>query len=150
MKKVLVLFMVLSSLTLMAACSGESTSGSDYVHEITERFFAMQFFEMSMNSDDFIGRTIRYEGMFTTNYWEPTSEYFHFVYRYTDGCCGPVEPLGLEVYLGNIEPLADNAWVEVTGVLERFQEGGQSFLRLNVTSLIEKEERGSEFVMGLN
>jgi len=147
MKNMFTSFILLIVLTLGVGCTGSDVDPGNEVHEITERFFAMQFFEISINTEEFLGRTIRYEGMFITHYWEYTDEYFHLVYRYTEGCCNPVEPLGLEVYLDGIDPLPDGAWVEVTGILERFDYG---FLRLAVTSLIEKEERGAEFVVGLN
>ena len=145
MRKVFALVVILAFLTSCTSFEG----AEDDVFEITERFFAMQMFEVFIDSENFLGRTIRYEGMFTTLQWDDTGQDFHLVYRYTEGCCMPEEALGLEVYLNNIEPLPDGAWVEVIGVLERFNEGGQSFLRLDVVSLIEKDERGMELVPSL-
>ena len=143
MRKILILLVFALFLT---SCTSADSYEDENILYISERFFAIQMTEIHFNTDEFIGRTIRYEGMFRTLYWEAASEYFHMVYRYIAGCCSPQEPTGLEVYLNDIEPFADNAWVEVTGVLERFNANGQDFLRLDVISILELEERGMEFV----
>ena len=140
---------IIAGLLIAGCAAGGAGNPDEDIVEITERFFVTQLMELFTNPDEFIGRTIRYEGMFSSHLWEHTGEYFHFVYRYTDGCCSPEETAGLEVYLNNFEPLPDNAWVEVVGVFERFESGGSSFLRLNVISLVELEERGAEFVSGM-
>jgi len=138
MKKI---FAVCIALLILSGCAAE-----DDVFEITERFYVMQFMEIMMDADAYIGRTIRYEGMFGTIDLSFREDYFHHVYRNMLGCCGPEGPLGLEVYLNDIEPLPDGTWVEVSGILVRFEVDGRSFLRLDVTSLVELNERGLEMV----
>ena len=142
------LLVILAMLAILGGCGNSAADGDD-VFEITERFFAVQMFEVLMDSENFLGRTIRYEGVFTSQYWDATGEYFHLVYRYTEGCCGPEEPIGLEVYLNDLPQPSTGAWVEVTGILERFYADGVGFLRLNVVSLVEMDVRGSEFVSSL-
>ena len=144
------LFVILAILLIMLF-SGCAADASEEVHEITERFFAMQMFELFVEPEEFMGRTIRYEGLFATRTWTTTGEDFHMVYRYTAGCCEPMpEPLGLEIYLNDIDPVPEGAWVEITGILERFEVEGTGFLRLSAISMVEKDERGMELVAGLN
>jgi len=139
MKKIFAIFII--SLAL-AACASE-----DDVFEISERFYVMQFMEVQFNREDFLGRTIRYEGIFGLMEWYG-SDSFYFVYRNVIGCCGPEGTLGFELYMNDKRAPEIGAWVEVTGILESFIYVDQEFLRLSVTSLIEKDERGEETVMG--
>lgn len=141
------LIAIILTLAILIGCT--SASNNDGVFEITERFFSAQMFEVFADSQNFLGRTIRYEGMFNARYLDVSNEYIFLVFRYTEGCCFPEEALGFEVYLNDIPPPENDSWVEVTGVLEHFTIDGVNFLRLNVTSLIELEERGLEFVHSL-
>ena len=121
--------------------SGEAYIGDDDdIFVIGERFFVARFFDILFDTDRYVGRTIQYEGMFFT--MELPEETIHIVARHTDGCCGP-SLIGLEVILGDIPSLPDDAWVEVTGVLEYHEEG---FLVIRAISVIELDVRGAEFV----
>lgn len=135
---ILVTLVVLGLLLVGCASNGDS----DDVIEIGERFFVTQFEDIVLNANRYLGRTIRYEGAFQSFFWEPTGEQLYFALRFTQGCCSD-EPIGFELYLDDIEPVADNTWVEITGVLEEYGEG---FLRLQVISLTEPAERGAERV----
>jgi len=142
MKKILVLLLVI--VLLLAGCSGGGDD--DGILEIGERFFVEQMTDINMNADDHIGRVIRYEGMFRTIHWPATGEDYHMVLRRTLGCCGDDGVIGYEVYLGGIAPFEEDAWVEVTGMLEWYEVGGLRFLRVVASSVIELDERGEEFV----
>jgi len=164
MKKILIILIIIS-ITLLTGCSDDNdainNTGSDDdlgevdVVEIDERFFLTQIMHITRNADEYIGRTIRYEGMFQSFYW-PASGFFYMVNRNTWGCCGEDGMVGFEVNLGDIEPLADNAWVEVYGVLEWYvvewtadEEHDREplrVLRVAIESLTELDERGEEFV----
>lgn len=128
--------------------ASEMVQAEDYndVFVIEERFFVFRMWDIMFNSDDYLGRTIKYEGMFRTTEWD--GGYLHKVYRFTDGCCGPDGIIGLEIRLDGvgIEPFSNGAWVEVIGILEEFVENSHTFLRLEVISIIEMDERGAEFV----
>ena len=104
--------------------------------EVTEPNFADQMLHLKMNSDDFLGRTIRYEGEFLSSYWG--DEVLYFVARLEGGCCGVY---GFEVYLNEIYSVSYGTWVEVKGVLEEFYDdmAGEYFVRLNVITMIERE-----------
>jgi len=142
-KKLLVLILI--AILLLSACStGENDDG---VIVITERFFVTQTLEIFGNSSRYIGSTIRLEGIFLTTTPFAGDER-HFVIRNTYGCCSPTELIGFELYLGDdFTPLQTDAWVEVAGILERYTDHRNfEFLRLEVVSLTEKNERGAEFV----
>ena len=115
----------------------DSDAAADYIIEITEPDFGMQIQEIQFSRERFLGRTIRYEGMFMSSYWD--GETIYFVARPEGGCCGFY---GFEVYLNDIASFDDDTWVEVTGILEEFYVEGayRYFLRLNLISLQEREE----------
>jgi len=144
MKK-LVLLVV--AILLLVGCGGGSPGSDEDVVEIRERLFIAQVNDIRINADSYVGRTLRYEGLFQSFVWPGTGQTYYQVIRYTsDDCCGTDGIIGFEVYLGDIAPLLDNSWAEVTGVLEWFEAGGEPFLRLVVVSLTELAERGAEIV----
>jgi len=143
MKKILIILLIV---LLLAGCSGGG-GNDDGVVEISERFFITEMMHINRNAEDYVGRTVRYEGMFRTLHWAATGENYFMVLRNVMDCCGDDGIIGYEVYLGDIAPLPDNAWVEITGVLEWYEVGGgMQFLRVIATSLRELDVRGAEFV----
>jgi len=117
------------------ATAYQNDYANNHIIEITDYDFALQIQEIQTNRDDFIGRTIRYEGMFLSSYWE--GETIYFIGRLEGGCCGLY---AFEVYLNNFHRLDDETWVEVTGILEEFyvEATGRYFMRLNVIALEER------------
>ncbi|MCL2387986.1 MAG: hypothetical protein FWC89_10635 [Defluviitaleaceae bacterium] len=111
---------------------------TDNIITITERFFVNQLFEVLLNHQQYIGRVIQYEGMFYTVSWDDD---FFIVYRYMSCCGNEQDRIGFEV-TGDFAPFPDNAWVEVTGMLDTQND----FLVLRVLDIEEKAERGSAFV----
>jgi len=145
MRKAIVAFMLIF-IMILAACGDQSSandtaSDNENIIVITERFFVNQIVEIILNADQYFGRAIRYEGILRVVANPHTGEDFFFVIRYTEGCCG-VEMVGMELLIENGTTISDDAWVEVTGILEE----GSDFPVLRVTSLTEKSERGSDFV----
>jgi len=117
------------------------------VHTISEEYFMAEFSEIMYNYPEFIGRVIRYDGMFMPMYWHATSETFYYVARFGDSCCGQGGLIGFEVYLNNIPGVDEYTWVEITGVLEEYQIPDLgSILRLNAISMVELDEPREEFV----
>lgn len=109
--------------------------------DIGDRFFATQVNDIILNSfDRYLGRPIRYEGLFWAAYWEWSDRYYYHVIRHTYGCCGPYETsVGFELYLGDIPAPPDDTWVKVLGILERSGGEGISHVRLRVVSLTPVE-----------
>jgi uncharacterized membrane protein YcgQ (UPF0703/DUF1980 family) len=115
------------------------------VVEISERLFIAQTNDIYINTEDYLGKTIKYEGIFKTMYWPEENETFYYVIRYGPGCCGYDGEAGFEVSWDGEWPEED-AWCEAVGVLEAYEMNGWQYLRLALSSLTVLEERGAEFV----
>lgn len=114
MKKIIVTLLIVLAMALaLTGCAG-SDSGDDDIVVLTERFFVTQFSQIILNQQQYVGRTLQYEGHFRTVQGETRT--FYEVYRYV--VCCENKPFGFEIILGDIEPFEDNTWVELTGILE--------------------------------
>ncbi|MDR1209972.1 MAG: hypothetical protein LBK41_06635 [Clostridiales bacterium] len=115
------------------------------VVEIKEKMFIAQTNDVYYNAEDYLGKTIKYEGIFNV-YEEPElgAEYYSVI-RYGPGCCGIDANAGFEVAWGNDYP-EQNDWVEAVGVLEEYEEDGYKYLRLALSSLTVLTARGAEYV----
>jgi uncharacterized membrane protein YcgQ (UPF0703/DUF1980 family) len=126
-----------------AWAEGPDTAG---IVDIKEKMFLTQTNDVYVNKDEYLGRTIRLEGMFGTldNVTPPC----RYVYRFGPGCCGYDSNAGFEVVWKKPDATYpnDNDWVAATGVLEDYEQDGESFLRLALNSLVVKSVRGKEEV----
>lgn len=120
--------------------------------EIDERLFIALTNDIYINTEDYLGKTIKYEGLFKTMQWPQGDEEqtIYYVIRYGPGCCGYDGEAGFEIVWeegdGDIDwPQVDD-WCEVVGVLEIYELDGWEYLRLVLSSLTVLEERGAEFV----
>jgi len=134
------MMLILALAMILGACGNRSDD--DGILVIGDRFFIHQVHDIFMNTQQYLGQTIRYEGIFRIVNWRAAG-YDHVVMRYAMGCCTR-EPIGFFILLSDcLYPFPpDHAWVEVTGVVEIY-EGS---LMINALSLIEMEERGLQFV----
>jgi len=112
--------------------------------EIKEKMFIAQTNDIYLNAEDYIGKTIKYEGIFDSYTWEEDLTYYAVI-RYGPGCCGTDGNAGFEVVWDNDYPEKDE-WVEVIGTLEAYEESGWQYLRLNLSSLTVLSTRGAEYV----
>lgn len=112
--------------------------------EIKEKMFIAQSNDIYLNAEDYLGKTIKYEGIFKSTYWEE-DQTFYFVIRYGPGCCGYDGEAGFEVTWDGEWPQEDD-WCEAVGVLEEYEVNGWSYLRLSLTSLTVLDTRGAEYV----
>ena len=162
MKKAL-LAMLLATVILLSACSASAdmlppdadpsidfaaeTNGP--VVEIKEKFFIAQLNDIYQNKNRYLGKTIKLEGMFTYNQEEEEQYRIYAVYRLGPGCCRDDGQALIEVAwpegTDTLYPKHE-AWVEAVGVLEEYQEGVSTFIRIRLLSLEEKQERGAEYV----
>ncbi|MCL2397227.1 MAG: hypothetical protein FWC93_04095 [Defluviitaleaceae bacterium] len=142
MKKIflLLLVVILAALFLVGCANDNGTTAGDDAIVISEESFVDEMIEILINQQQYLGRAVRYQGIFETIPWYDQN--FFIVFRNTLGCCGEDEIIGLEVLMGDREPFPDNTWVEVTGTLEIYD----GFLALRVSSIIEMDERGAELV----
>ncbi|MDR1133833.1 MAG: hypothetical protein LBL05_06685 [Synergistaceae bacterium] len=138
MKKLLVSALILCLLPV-ASFAGD-------VVEIKEKMFVAQTNDVYINPDEYLGRTIKLEGMFGLD--NEVSPPVYYVFRYGPGCCGYDANAGFEVAWGDEKTAYpdENDWVEAAGVLENYEYDGEPYLRLALTSLTVKAERGLERV----
>jgi uncharacterized membrane protein YcgQ (UPF0703/DUF1980 family) len=125
------------------------TDLSGDIIEIKEKMFVAQSNDVYYNTEDYLGKTLKYEGIFQ-GFTDPnTNITYYSVIRYGPGCCGVDANCGFEVKWveeeNSVYP-ALNDWVEVVGVLEEYEEDGWEYLRLNLTSLTVLPTRGAEVV----
>ena len=113
--------------------------------EIREKLFVAQTNDIYLNSEDYLGKTIKYEGIFDAYHDDETDITYYSVVRYGPGCCGYDSNAGFEVIWDKEYPEISD-WVEVIGVLEEYDEFGTKYLRLKISSIKVLETRGELYV----
>ncbi|GHU82798.1 hypothetical protein AGMMS50284_5270 [Clostridia bacterium] len=116
------------------------------VIEIKEKLFVQQCNDVYLNPEDYMGKTIKYEGIFDVYEAVETNTTYYSVIRYGPGCCGTDANVGFEVQWDGEYP-NQNDWVEAAGVLEEYDEDGQTYLRLSLSVLNVLPVRGLETVV---
>jgi putative membrane protein len=126
--------------------SSVSTEG---VIEIKEKMFISQVNDVYLNAEDYLGKTIKLEGLFKTEQGYEKS--YCYVLRYGPGCCGYDGNVGFEVAWDKEKEKqypGEDSWVEATGELKTYEEDGyDKFLYLDLVSLNVLDKRGQETVM---
>lgn len=155
-RMMLLLMLLLGCVALLAGCGAPAVGDAEAADipfdvEIKEKMFISQTNDILVNTDDYLGKDIKMEGMFFAMPYEPTNSMFYMVARYGPGCCGDDGFVGLEVAW--VDDAAQEAnmpseedWVEAIGTLEEYEELGSSYLRLNLKSLRVLTKRGAETV----
>ena len=119
---------------------------NDDIIEIRERMFATHVRDVYLNPGDYLGKTIKLEGIFKKEQWGEPGKIYYFVVRYgPGGCCGFDANVGFEVaWAKNRARPYPNAesWVEAIGVLKTHDQ----YLYLDLSSLNVLSRRGSETV----
>ena len=120
--------------------------------EIKEKMFASQVSDVYLNAEDYLGKTVKLEGIFKSEQYFDKDEPYCFVIRYgPGGCCGYDANIGFEVAWAreNAKPYPEiDSWVEATGVLKMYEEDGYSqYLYLDLSSLNVLSKRGAEYVL---
>jgi uncharacterized membrane protein YcgQ (UPF0703/DUF1980 family) len=123
----------------------EGEEGDEGIFDIRERLFVSQINDIYLNAEDYLGRTLRFEGIFNADYEPETDKEYYYVVRYGPGCCGTDANPGFEID-GDVSAARPDDWVEAVGVLEVYEEDGYQYLRVRLDSLRVMEERGNEFV----
>jgi hypothetical protein len=128
---------------------GSEAQDPEGIIEIKEKMFIAQTNDVYLNPEDYLGKTIKLEGLFKSEIgYENT---YCFVIRYGPGCCGYDGNAGFEVAWDNPSPdqgtyPEEDAWVEAMGTLKSYDENGFPYLYLSLASMTVKENRGAEFV----
>ena len=147
------ILLILCFLLALCGCQGKSAAPSETdavakqpeVIEIGEKLFVEQTNDVYYNPKDYLGKIIKYEGIFDIFEVPETGEKLYSVIRYGPGCCGIDANAGFQVIWDGDYPNR-NDWVEVVGTLEEYELEGTMMLRLSLSSLKVLEERGAEYV----
>ena len=127
----------------------ESPVSEKEVIEIKEKMFISQVNDVYLNPEDYLGKTIKLEGLFKIEQGYDKS--YCFVLRYGPGCCGYDGNVGFEVSWNKDKEKpypGEDSWVEATGELKTYEEDGYAeFLYLDLVSLNVLDKRGQEKVM---
>ncbi|MDR3303565.1 MAG: hypothetical protein LBS86_04050 [Treponema sp.] len=116
--------------------------------EIKEKMFIAQVNDVYLNPDDYVGKTIKLQGLFMTQDNGATQPPYHFVIRYGPGCCGSDGNAGFEVLWenNNLAYPNDEDWVEAVGTFGSYEEDGYPYYCISLSSLKILDERGAEYV----
>jgi zinc transport system permease protein len=121
------------------------------VVEIREKMFIAQVNDVYQNADEYLGKTLKIQGIFKQERYAEIDASYCFVLRYGPGCCGTDGDAGFEVAWDK-DALPDKSypqvdeWVEAVGRLDYYEENGFPYLYLALSSLAVLDERGAEFV----
>jgi len=146
-RKFRVLFGFIIILFLTVSCTKTNNDNNTGIVEIKEKMFVSQVNDVYLNTDDYIGKTIKLEGLFQKE--QGYDKEYCFVIRYGPGCCGFDGNVGFEVAWEQEQQKSypeDNAWVEATGELKTYEEDDYKYLYLDLASLNVLSRRGSEIV----
>lgn len=113
------------------------------VVEIKERLFVAQTWDVYLNPEDYLNKTLKYEGFYVVYENELSGEQYHYLGRWGPGCCADDSIVGFEV-LDTATLPEPGEWVKVTGHIEINDELG--IIVLNVDSLEVLDTRGAETV----
>lgn len=143
MKRILLCFILLFCITNVFAKSKKQTK----IIELTDKFYVTYINDIFFNQDDYLGKTLRLQGAYlkaTYNLGNSKKKQVDFVYRNGPGCCGNDGAMcGFEFENTNNVHLKDNDWIEVTGVLETYEDDGLTFMRLANCTVSVMKVRGN-------
>ena len=134
---------------LFSTISCTKTDNKNGIIEITEKMFISQVNDVYLNTDDYLGKTIKLEGLFMMEYSNTRTEPYCFVLRYGPGCCGSDGNVGFEVACMENRRISypeKNSWVEAVGELKTYEEEDYKYLYLDLSSLNVLSKRGAETV----
>jgi uncharacterized membrane protein YcgQ (UPF0703/DUF1980 family) len=139
----------------------EQSSTAPGVFEIREKMFIQQCNDIYLNPDEYLGRTVKLEGIYEEytdeiddeiNGINGTSGTFRYVIRYGPGCCGNDGVAGFQVLFDGLGDLdknpapKQNDWVEAVGTVEWDDREEEVSVLLKLSRLTVMEKRGAEFV----
>ena len=145
-KNSIIIIASLALLVLAAGCSRKGNEGTqNRVIEITERMFISQVNDVYINRRDYLGKTIKLEGIFFISQNEENR--YYFTGRNGPGCCGNDGFVGFEVLWDrNRERYPEHdSWVEAVGIVKEGTQGNNLYLDLASLTVLEKRGREQVF-----
>ncbi|HHV10432.1 MAG TPA: hypothetical protein GXX75_09180 [Clostridiales bacterium] len=120
--------------------TGESKDSPDVdLTKLSSNMVYAEVYNMMTKPEDYVGKTIKIQGVYYASYWEGTGKYYHCVLiSDAAACCQN----GIEfvwdddthVYPDEYPP--DNTVIELTGVFELYEEEGQTYCHLKTDDII--------------
>lgn len=104
---------------------------------ITDNFFIQQTDDVYYNMDEYIGKTIKIEGLIYP-YLDSNRNTYYAVVRNSPGCCGNDGLAGIDIRYDGEYP-EKNTWVEVIGTIEIDTVDGGRLPAIKVLTINEKE-----------
>jgi uncharacterized membrane protein YcgQ (UPF0703/DUF1980 family) len=156
MKRKLAIVLLVCSLTL-TGCQNQAAVASSPaaqletpalkmpVVEISEKMFIAQCNDVYLNPDDYQGKAIKLEGIYSSYVDSKSGNAYHYVMRYGPGCCGNDGSAGFEFLYDGEMPKPDD-WIEVTGTVEKVTEDDMEYIVLRASKVTVLDVRGVEFV----
>ena len=148
MKNIKTIGVCFLAIALLLATLSAGANERDII-QIRDRMFIQQFFDIHINTDEYLGKTVRLEGIYGEAPNPAGGEPTRFVYRRAPGCCGDDGMVRFLVLLGDCPAPEPNAWVEATGkvdVIASEKDANVKLVVLRLSSLRVLETRGREFV----
>jgi len=115
---------------------------------IKDKMFISHVNDVYRNPEDYLGKTIKLEGLFKID--QGYDKTYCFVLRYGPGCCGDDSTIGFEVSWDKKKKKlypGEDSWVEATGELKTYEENFKEYLYLDLVSLNVLDKKGAETVM---
>lgn len=108
--------------------------------DIKEATFKGWIKELNTNAEDYMGKTVRLEGVMY-KYQADNGNTYNTVYR--DGCCADDHMYFLEFIPSGIVTAVNGDWVEVVGTFSSYTEGTDEYITLKDAKVTVKTERGN-------
>ena len=132
-----------NSITTSKTETTDNKNSNGDILEITDNYFIEQTNDVYLNLKDYIGKTIKMQGLVYT-YDDGNGNNYYAVVRNTPGCCGNDGLAGIDVKYDGKLPAIDT-WVEVVGTVESYKVYNMDTPVLKLTS-IKETEKGTIFV----
>jgi uncharacterized membrane protein YcgQ (UPF0703/DUF1980 family) len=150
-KKIQIVVIITGILFLAISCvrSEKNQNNKDgSIVEIREKMFIGQVYDVYLNPDDYLGKTLKLEGVFIREQYD--DGFYNMVIRYgPGGCCGIDGLVGFEVAWENKDRQypENDSWVEAIGELKFYKvEDLAQFMYIDLISLDVLDKRGEEYV----
>ncbi len=141
-KKLMVIFLAcLTVAVFLSSCNEENTQDEQPAEGIdidltvmSDTIVYSQVYAMMVSPSDYRGSTIKAEGTFRSEYYEATKTTYNFIIiNDATGCC----PQGIEFapISEDIELPDDGELIELTGVFDLYEEGNNSYYRINADAI---------------
>ena len=124
--------------------SEKASADTTNMIQITDNYFIEQTNDIYVNIDDYIGKTVKIEGLIYS-YEDDNGDTCYAVVRNTPGCCGSDGLAGIDIRYNEDYPDLDT-WVEVIGVVGTDTMYGSEIPAIQVATMTVKEEQGTTFV----